>query len=72
MAVDLSGSGMSDGEYISLGVYEKEDVVCIVKHLREEGKTSKVFILFICNLKFFTFLLPRLRFGVEAWEPLLL
>jgi hypothetical protein len=49
LAVDLSGSGMSDGEYISLGIYEKEDVVCIVKHLRDEGKTSKVDIpLFIC------------------------
>eukprot|EP00177_Eucheuma_denticulatum_P008840 GFKZ01016051.1.p1 GENE.GFKZ01016051.1~~GFKZ01016051.1.p1 ORF type:complete len:797 (+),score=98.30 GFKZ01016051.1:324-2714(+) len=32
-AFDFSGSGMSDGEYISLGVNEKHDVETVVQHL---------------------------------------
>ena len=34
---------MSEGKYISLGVYEKDDVVAVVDYLRSEGHTSKVF-----------------------------
>jgi cephalosporin-C deacetylase-like acetyl esterase len=31
---DFSGCGKSEGEYISLGYYEKEDVEVVVKYLR--------------------------------------
>eukprot|EP00009_Paramoeba_aestuarina_P008916 CAMPEP_0201507776 /NCGR_PEP_ID=MMETSP0161_2-20130828/1344_1 /ASSEMBLY_ACC=CAM_ASM_000251 /TAXON_ID=180227 /ORGANISM="Neoparamoeba aestuarina, Strain SoJaBio B1-5/56/2" /LENGTH=506 /DNA_ID=CAMNT_0047902241 /DNA_START=47 /DNA_END=1564 /DNA_ORIENTATION=- len=42
LSVDLAGSGLSDGEYISLGYYEKDDVTCLVEYLKERNKTSKV------------------------------
>lgn len=41
-SLDLSGSGQSDGEYISLGWYEREDVKVIVQHLRDSGKVSTI------------------------------
>ena len=31
---DFAGCGMSQGEYISLGWYEREDLGVIVEHLR--------------------------------------
>eukprot|EP00930_Biecheleria_cincta_P034252 TRINITY_DN23683_c0_g1_i1.p1 TRINITY_DN23683_c0_g1~~TRINITY_DN23683_c0_g1_i1.p1 ORF type:complete len:596 (+),score=111.70 TRINITY_DN23683_c0_g1_i1:88-1875(+) len=34
-AVDLAGSGHSEGEYISLGHYEQQDLRVVVQHLRE-------------------------------------
>lgn len=34
-AFDFSGSGHSDGEYISLGYYEKEDVKDVIKYLKQ-------------------------------------
>mmetsp|Transcript_29946 Transcript_29946/g.64752 ORF Transcript_29946/g.64752 Transcript_29946/m.64752 type:complete len:452 (-) Transcript_29946:20-1375(-) len=40
LAIDFAGSGLSGGEYVSLGYYEKEDVECVVKHLRESGEVS--------------------------------
>jgi alpha/beta superfamily hydrolase len=33
--VDMSGSGRSEGEYVSLGYHEKEDVRAVVRYLRE-------------------------------------
>jgi len=33
-AFDFSGSGRSDGEYVSLGYYEQDDVKIIVDYLR--------------------------------------
>lgn len=41
-ALDLGGSGLSDGEYVTLGVREILDVDAVVKHLRAQGKTSKI------------------------------
>lgn len=41
-AVDLSGSGLSEGEYVTLGAREVLDVEAIVHHLREQGRTSKI------------------------------
>ena len=35
-ALDLSGSGLSEGEYISLGYHEQYDVKVLVEHLRNE------------------------------------
>lgn len=34
-AFDFAGCGQSEGDYISLGYYEKDDVYCIVDHLRK-------------------------------------
>ena len=31
---DFVGSGQSDGDYVSLGYFEQEDLSCVVKHLR--------------------------------------
>lgn len=42
LAFDFSGSGLSGGEYVSLGFYEKDDLATVVKHLRETGKISTI------------------------------
>lgn len=39
---DFAGSGLSDGEYVSLGYYEKEDVVAVVDYLRASGEVSTI------------------------------
>jgi len=39
---DFCGSGLSDGEYVSLGFYEKDDLQCVIEYLREEGNTSTI------------------------------
>lgn len=41
-AVDLSGSGLSEGEYISLGYYEEQDVRVVVQYLRSLEWVSSV------------------------------
>jgi alpha/beta superfamily hydrolase len=33
---DFSGSGLSDGEYVSLGFYEMDDVEVVVNYLKRE------------------------------------
>ena len=39
-AFDMAGSGLSEGEYISLGWYERDDVECVVQYLRNSGKVT--------------------------------
>lgn len=39
---DFSGSGHSDGEYISLGWWEREDVGCVVEYLRSTKTVSTI------------------------------
>lgn len=39
---DFAGSGLSDGEYISLGYFEKDDVDVVVTHLRDSKKVSMI------------------------------
>jgi pimeloyl-ACP methyl ester carboxylesterase len=34
---DFSGSGHSDGEYVSLGYYERDDLAVVIEHLRQSG-----------------------------------
>lgn len=41
-ALDFAGSGMSGGEYVTLGQYEMQDVATAVDHLRVEGRTSLI------------------------------
>ena len=42
LTFDFTGSGLSDGEYVSLGVYEKDDLETVIHHLRERGSTSTI------------------------------
>ncbi|CAN8067027.1 unnamed protein product [Agarophyton chilense] len=42
LAFDFSGSGRSEGEYISLGVWERYDVATVVEHLVSVGVQSIV------------------------------
>ena len=42
LSFDFSGSGLSDGEYVSLGAYEKDDLKTVIDYLREEGLTSSI------------------------------
>jgi fermentation-respiration switch protein FrsA (DUF1100 family) len=39
---DFAGSGKSDGEYVSLGYYEREDLACVVAHLRSTNVVSTI------------------------------
>ncbi|CEL97883.1 unnamed protein product [Vitrella brassicaformis CCMP3155] len=39
-AFDFSGSGQSEGEYISLGYWERDDVAAVVSYLRESNRTT--------------------------------
>ena len=41
-ALDFCGCGKSNGKYISLGWYEKDDVECVVNFLRRTNKVSKI------------------------------
>ena len=36
-AFDCAGSGRSEGDYVSLGFWEKDDLKCVVDHLRRNG-----------------------------------
>jgi len=39
---DFSGSGMSGGDYVSLGFFEQDDLRCVIDHLRSELSFSRV------------------------------
>mmetsp|Transcript_9515 Transcript_9515/g.29348 ORF Transcript_9515/g.29348 Transcript_9515/m.29348 type:complete len:580 (-) Transcript_9515:86-1825(-) len=41
-AFDFSGCGLSEGEYISLGYFEREDVEAVVSYLDTRGLTSGI------------------------------
>lgn len=38
--LDFAGSGLSDGEYLSLGYYERDDLAAAVTYLRESGSVT--------------------------------
>ena len=42
LSFDFSGSGQSEGDYVSLGAYEKDDLKAVIEFLREEGQTSSI------------------------------
>mmetsp|Transcript_13013 Transcript_13013/g.40106 ORF Transcript_13013/g.40106 Transcript_13013/m.40106 type:complete len:391 (-) Transcript_13013:22-1194(-) len=42
VSFDFAGSGMSDGEYVTLGAKERDDCRAVVTYLRAEGKTSTI------------------------------
>jgi alpha/beta superfamily hydrolase len=39
LAFDFSGSGLSDGEYVSLGFFEKDDLQSVIEYLRSTENT---------------------------------
>jgi pimeloyl-ACP methyl ester carboxylesterase len=41
-AFDFAGSGQSEGEYVSLGLFEKEDLHCVLEYLRGTAKISTI------------------------------
>lgn len=41
-ALDFQGSGQSDGELVSLGYYEKADLACAVRYLRDQTNTTGI------------------------------
>ena len=42
VAFDFSGCGNSDGDYVTLGLNERDDLDCILAYLSKENQTSKV------------------------------
>ena len=41
-AFDFGGAGLSDGEYISLGFWEREDLASVIEHLRKDSTVSSI------------------------------
>lgn len=41
-AFDFSGCGKSEGKYISMGWYEREDVECVVEYLRKSVRMQLI------------------------------
>lgn len=41
-SLDFAGSGLSEGEHVSLGYFEREDVEAVITHLRASGEVSTV------------------------------
>ena len=42
VTLDFTGSGISEGDYVSLGHYEKEDLRVVVDHLRASGSVTRI------------------------------
>ena len=41
-AFDFSGCGKSEGDYVSLGWHERDDLQCVIKHLRATNKVASI------------------------------
>ena len=39
---DFAGSGRSEGEYVSLGYHERDDLATVVDYLRGKGTVSSI------------------------------
>lgn len=42
VTLDFTGSGISEGDYVSLGYYEREDLRVVVEHLRASGSVTRI------------------------------
>ena len=55
LGVDLSGSGHSEGEYITLGWNEKEDVWDLIRHMKAKGtwrsSVTSILLLYLYSLQ---------------------
>ncbi|ETV75517.1 hypothetical protein, variant 1 [Aphanomyces astaci] len=43
-AIDFSGSGLSEGKYVSLGFHEKKDISLVLTHLQSTGEVSNIIL----------------------------
>jgi len=41
-SLDFAGCGLSDGEYVSLGYFEQDDLITALKHLQQDPMTTAV------------------------------
>ena len=42
LSFDFTGSGLSEGEYVSLGFFEKDDLDIVITFLKNRGRTSTI------------------------------
>jgi len=42
VCLDFEGSGLSEGEYVTLGAHEVDDVQCVMEHLRSNNMASLI------------------------------
>lgn len=42
VALDFAGSGHSEGDFVSLGYYEKDDLKAVIEYLRASGRVSRI------------------------------
>ncbi|CAM9225376.1 unnamed protein product, partial [Ectocarpus fasciculatus] len=42
LAFDFAGSGLSEGEYVSLGYFERDDLQVVIEYLRGTGMTTSI------------------------------
>eukprot|EP00744_Colponema_vietnamica_P005448 GILI01007983.1.p1 GENE.GILI01007983.1~~GILI01007983.1.p1 ORF type:complete len:461 (-),score=77.64 GILI01007983.1:278-1660(-) len=42
LCYDACGSGKSDGKYVSLGFYERQDLACVMEHIEETRRATAV------------------------------
>lgn len=45
LAMDFAGCGKSEGQYISLGYFESDDIACAVEYCRSAFGVSKIGML---------------------------
>ena len=74
LSFDFSGSGQSEGEYVSLGAFEKEDLqVCFDFIFICQYQLNILFYISYSSVSLNTCVQPELhlplRSGVEAWGP---
>lgn len=41
---DFAGSGLSQGEFVSLGYHESSDTECAINYVRSTGKASEIIL----------------------------
>ena len=61
---DFSGCGLSEGEYVSLGVFEAQDLKCVVEFVRKNYGIRHIGIFLFGPKKKFYYK----DYGGEAWE----
>lgn len=42
LSFDFTGSGLSDGEYVSLGFYERDDLASVIEYLRQSNRVTTI------------------------------
>ena len=42
LTFDFTGSGLSEGQYVTLGKNESEDLECIINYIKNTGKVKNI------------------------------